>query len=132
MHGFIDDMGAAYGQAQLVVCRSGATTLAELTVCKKAAILVPFPYATDDHQAVNASALVNAGAAVMFREAELTGEKLAAELRALKADGERRKKMEKAAGLLGRPEAAREIADVCMELMWKKWGEKGRPRKVKT
>ncbi|MBK7858205.1 MAG: undecaprenyldiphospho-muramoylpentapeptide beta-N-acetylglucosaminyltransferase [Archangiaceae bacterium] len=128
---FIDDMSAAYAKSELVICRAGATTLAELTVCKKAAILVPFPFATDDHQAVNAGALVSAGAAVMFREAELTGEKLAAELRALKGDGERRKKMEKAAGQLGRPEAAREIADVCMELMWKKWGEKGRPRKAK-
>jgi UDP-N-acetylglucosamine--N-acetylmuramyl-(pentapeptide) pyrophosphoryl-undecaprenol N-acetylglucosamine transferase len=62
----------------------------------------------------------------MFREGELDGAKLAAEIRALKSDGERRKKMEKAAGMLGRPEAAREIADVCMEMMWKKWGEKGR------
>lgn len=123
---FIDDMSGAYAKSELVICRAGATTLAELTVCKKAAILVPFPFATDDHQAVNAGALVNAGAAVMFREAELDGAKLAAEIRALKADGERRKKMEKAAGMLGRPEAAREIADVCMEMMWKKWGEKGR------
>ena len=65
----------------------------------------------------------------MFREAELDGAKLAAEIRSLKSDGERRKKMEKAAGMLGRPEAAREIADVCMEMMWKKWGEQGRARK---
>jgi UDP-N-acetylglucosamine--N-acetylmuramyl-(pentapeptide) pyrophosphoryl-undecaprenol N-acetylglucosamine transferase len=127
---FIDDMSEAYAKSELVICRAGATTLAELTVCKKASILIPFPYATDDHQAVNASALVNAGAAVMFREAELTGEKLAAELRALKADGERRKKMERAAGLLGRPEAAREIADVCVDLMQARWGANGRQRKA--
>jgi UDP-N-acetylglucosamine--N-acetylmuramyl-(pentapeptide) pyrophosphoryl-undecaprenol N-acetylglucosamine transferase len=125
---FIDDMSGAYAQSELVICRAGATTLAELTVCKKAAILVPFPFATDDHQAVNGSALVNAGAAVMFREAELTGEKLAAEIRALKGDGDRRKKMERAAGMLGRPEAAKELADVCVDMMISRWGAKGRIR----
>jgi UDP-N-acetylglucosamine--N-acetylmuramyl-(pentapeptide) pyrophosphoryl-undecaprenol N-acetylglucosamine transferase len=125
---FIDDMSGAYAQSELVICRAGATTLAELTVCKKAAILVPFPFATDDHQAVNGSALVNAGAAVMFREAELTGEKLAAEIRSLKSDGERRKKMERAAGMLGRPEAAKELADVCVDMMISRWGAKGRIR----
>ena len=66
-------MSAAYAGAELVVCRAGATTLAELTVCKKASILVPFPYATDNHQEVNAMSLVNVGAAVMMRESELTG-----------------------------------------------------------
>lgn len=119
---FIDDMAGAYLGADLVLCRAGATTLAELTVCKKASVLVPFPHATDDHQAVNAKALVDAGAAVMFREAELTGEKLAATIRELKNDPARREKMEKAAGTLGRPEAAREIADVLQQLCLEKWG----------
>ncbi len=119
---FIDDMAGAYLGATLVLCRAGATTLAELTVCKKASILVPFPFATDDHQAVNAKALVDAGAAVMFREAELTGEKLAATIRELKNDPARLAKMEKAAGALGRPEAAREIADVLQQLCLEKWG----------
>ncbi len=119
---FIDDMAGAYLGADLVVCRAGATTLAELTVCKKPSILVPFPFATDDHQAVNAKALVDAGAALMFREAELTGELLAKTIRALKDDSARLTKMEKAAGLLGRPEAAREIADVLQQLCFEKWG----------
>jgi UDP-N-acetylglucosamine--N-acetylmuramyl-(pentapeptide) pyrophosphoryl-undecaprenol N-acetylglucosamine transferase len=119
---FIDDMAGAYLGADLVLCRAGATTLAELTVCKKPSILVPFPHATDDHQAVNAKALVDAGAAVMFREAELTGEKLAATIRELKNDAARLQKMEKAAGALGRPEAAREIADVLQQLCLQKWG----------
>lgn len=114
---FIDDVSAAYAQASLVLCRAGATTLAELTICKKASILVPFPAATDDHQAVNARALVKAGAAKMFREAELTGEGLAAELRSLAADPEALRRMERAAGDLGRPEAARELVDVCAELL---------------
>ncbi len=126
---FIDDMAAAYLGADLVICRSGATTVAELTVCKKPSVLVPFPFATDDHQAVNARALVDAGAALMFREAELTGEQLAATIRALKDDPERLKKMEKAAGQLGRPEAAREIADVLQQLSLEKWGAlTGQPR----
>lgn len=119
---FIDDMAGAYLGADLVLCRAGATTLAELTVCKKASILVPFPFATDDHQAVNAKALVDAGAAVMFREAELTGEKLAATIRELKNDPSRLAKMEKAAGLLGRPEASGEIAAVLQQLCAAKWG----------
>jgi UDP-N-acetylglucosamine--N-acetylmuramyl-(pentapeptide) pyrophosphoryl-undecaprenol N-acetylglucosamine transferase len=114
---FIEDMSAAYAQASLVVCRAGATTVAELEVCKKASLLVPFPYASDDHQAVNARALVTAGAAVMFRESELTGEALANTIRSLYREPARLHQMEREAGLLGRPEAARELADVCVELI---------------
>ncbi|SEL49444.1 UDP-N-acetylglucosamine-N-acetylmuramylpentapeptide N-acetylglucosamine transferase [Stigmatella aurantiaca] len=125
---FIEDMSAAYARADLVVCRAGATTLAELTVCKKASILVPFPFATDDHQAVNARALVEAGAAVMFREAELTGQKLAEQIRLLKSEPMRLKQMEKKAGLLGRPEASKELADVCVDLMVQTYGAAGRER----
>jgi UDP-N-acetylglucosamine--N-acetylmuramyl-(pentapeptide) pyrophosphoryl-undecaprenol N-acetylglucosamine transferase len=113
---FIENMSRAYADADLVVCRSGATTLAELTVCKKPAILIPFPYAADNHQEVNARALVDKGAAVMIRESELTGERLATEVRKLLEDPERRKGMERAAGLLGRPQAAKEIADVLVDL----------------
>jgi UDP-N-acetylglucosamine--N-acetylmuramyl-(pentapeptide) pyrophosphoryl-undecaprenol N-acetylglucosamine transferase len=128
---FIDDMSSAYARADLVVCRAGATTLAELTVCKKASILIPFPYATDNHQEVNARALVEAGAAVMFREAELTGQKLAEQIRALKTEPARLKQMEKKAALQGRPEAAKELADVCVDLMVKAYGPNGRERPAK-
>ena len=114
---FVEDMSAAYARASLVLCRAGATTVAELAICKKAAILVPFPFATDDHQAINAAALVEAGAALMFREAELTGERLAQELRQLASEPERLQRMERAAGGLGRPEAARELVDLCAELV---------------
>jgi len=114
---FVDDMSAAYARASLVLCRAGATTIAELTICKKAAILVPFPFATDDHQAVNAAALVEAGAALMFRESELDGERLARELRRLADEPETLQRMERAAGHLGRPEAARELVDLCAELV---------------
>jgi len=126
---FIEDMSNAYLGADLVVCRAGATTLAELTVCKKASILVPFPFATDDHQTVNAKALVDAGAAKMIREEELTGELLAKAIRELKVDPAKLSEMERAAGLLGRPEAAGEIADVLGQLCLERWGVlTGQPR----
>ncbi|MBS2025167.1 MAG: undecaprenyldiphospho-muramoylpentapeptide beta-N-acetylglucosaminyltransferase [Deltaproteobacteria bacterium] len=113
---FIDDMAKAYAEADLLVCRAGATTIAELTVCKKPAILVPFPFAADDHQTVNAQSLVKAGAARLIQEKDLDGKILAAQLRELNADRELLKKMSRASGLLGRPEAAREIADVCVSM----------------
>ena len=119
---FITDMSRAYAEADLVLCRAGATTLAELTVCKKPSILVPFPAAADDHQVINAASLVAAGAAVMIEERDLTGELLAAEIRAILSNPERRRKMSVAAGRLGAPAAAREIADVCAELVRRRWG----------
>jgi UDP-N-acetylglucosamine--N-acetylmuramyl-(pentapeptide) pyrophosphoryl-undecaprenol N-acetylglucosamine transferase len=114
---FIKEMPKAYARADLIVCRAGAATLAEITVARKAAILVPFPFAADDHQTVNANSLVDAGAALMFQESALDRHKLAAAIRELHGDPDRRLKMERAAGLLGRPEAAREIADVCVEMV---------------
>jgi len=119
---FITDMSRAYAEADLVVCRAGATTLAELTVCKKPSILVPFPAAADNHQVKNALSLVNAGAAVMIEERDLTGELLAQEIRAILAAPERRERMSRAAGRLGSPAAAREIADVFGQLSQRRWG----------
>jgi len=123
---FIEEMAKAYAAADLLVCRAGATTIAELTVCKKPAILVPFPFAADDHQTVNARAMGAAGAALLIAEKELTGEGLARELRALDADRERLKRMGRQSGLLGRPEAAREIADVCVSLCGDRLVREGR------
>jgi UDP-N-acetylglucosamine--N-acetylmuramyl-(pentapeptide) pyrophosphoryl-undecaprenol N-acetylglucosamine transferase len=126
---FITDMSAAYAKADLVVCRAGATTLAELTVCQKPSILVPFPFAADNHQVVNARSLVEAGAAVMIEERELTGERLAGEIRAILTDDPRRKQMARAASRLGAPQAAREIIDVCAEMVRVRWGStSGGPR----
>jgi UDP-N-acetylglucosamine--N-acetylmuramyl-(pentapeptide) pyrophosphoryl-undecaprenol N-acetylglucosamine transferase len=123
---FIDDMAGAYAQADLLVCRAGATTIAELTVCKKPAILVPFPFAADDHQTVNARSLVSNGAALLLPERDLTGEKLAGELRGLLEDRERLRRMARQSGLLGRPEAAREIAEVCVSLCARRLVREGR------
>ncbi len=119
---FITDMSRAYAEADLVVCRAGATTLAELTVCKKPSILVPFPAAADNHQVKNARSLVDAGAAVMIEERDLTGELLAGEIRAILRSPGRREQMARAAGRLGAPAAAREITDVCAELARQRWG----------
>ncbi len=113
---FIDDMAQAYRQADLVICRAGATTVAELALCRRASLLIPYPLAADNHQEINAQALVQAGAAVMIREADLSAEKLAAEVVAILGDRERREKMESAAASVGRPEAARDICEVCLEM----------------
>lgn len=119
---FITDMSAAYAGSDLVVCRAGAMALAELTVCKKPSLLVPFPWAADNHQYLNAKSLVDAGAAQMIEEKDLTGETLAGEIRAILANPERRERMARAAGRLGSPQAAKEIADVCAELVRRRWG----------
>ena len=126
---FITDMSAAYAETDLVVCRAGATTLAELSVCRRPAILIPFPAAADNHQVRNARSLVDAGAAVMIEERDLTGEFLAAEIRAILSSTERRERMKRAAGRLGSPQAAREIADVLSDLVRRRWGSPfGQPR----
>jgi len=119
---FITDMSAAYAASDLVVCRAGATTLAELTVCKRPSILVPFPAAADNHQVANARSLVDAGAAVMIEERDLTGELLAAEIRRLLLDPAARDRMARAAGRLGAPQAASEIGAVLVDLVKRRWG----------
>ncbi len=113
---FLFGMDREMKAADVVVSRSGATTLAELTAARRASILVPFPAATDDHQRKNAEALVKAGAARMVEQRELTGDRLAAEILALASDAERRRRMADAAGRLARPDAARVIVDKVLEL----------------
>ncbi|RZU97913.1 undecaprenyldiphospho-muramoylpentapeptide beta-N-acetylglucosaminyltransferase [Spiribacter vilamensis] len=112
---FIDDMATAYREADLVVCRAGALTVSELAAVGRAAVFVPFPYAVDDHQTANARFLVNAGAARMIPESELTTERLAAVLRELLADRDEREAMARNARQLGRPRAAEQVADICLE-----------------
>ena len=109
-------MSRAYQETDLLVCRAGASTLAEITVCHRASILIPFPFAADDHQTRNASVLVQAGAAVMIPESQLTAERLGAEIEALASSPERLHAMEQAAAHLGRPEAARDIVEVVSQL----------------
>ncbi len=113
---FIDDMAAAYRQADVVVCRSGATSVAELALCRKPSILVPFPYAADNHQEVNAQSLVKAEAAVMILQSDLNPDRLADEVAAIFGDTERRASMEEAAAGVSKPGAAQDICEVCLEL----------------
>jgi UDP-N-acetylglucosamine--N-acetylmuramyl-(pentapeptide) pyrophosphoryl-undecaprenol N-acetylglucosamine transferase len=111
---FIDDMARRYAEADLVVCRAGAITVAELSAGGVASVLVPFPHAVDDHQSANARFLAERGAAVLLPQATLTPESLAATLRGL--DRRRLLDMARAARALGKPEAARLVAQRCMEL----------------
>ena len=110
---FIDDMGAAYGAADLVVCRAGATTVAELTSLGKPAILVPYPFAADDHQRANASVLASQGAAVMILDRALTGAGLAQAIIELARDRARLTAMGDTARHLGVPDAAQRVLATC-------------------
>jgi UDP-N-acetylglucosamine--N-acetylmuramyl-(pentapeptide) pyrophosphoryl-undecaprenol N-acetylglucosamine transferase len=110
---FIDDMGAAYHAADLVVCRAGATTVAELTMLGKPAILVPYPFAADDHQRANASVVAARGAGIMILDRELTGAGLAQTVVELAGDRTRLVAMGDAARQLGVPDAAARVAATC-------------------
>ncbi|MFL6302048.1 MAG: undecaprenyldiphospho-muramoylpentapeptide beta-N-acetylglucosaminyltransferase [Candidatus Sulfotelmatobacter sp.] len=107
---FIEDMPAAFAKADLVVCRSGASTVAEIAAAGKPAVFVPFPRAADDHQRVNAEALAKHGAAVVVEESKLEGVWLAETISALLQDPHRLETMGQAARRLSHPNAAREIA----------------------
>lgn len=113
---FIDNMDEAYAQADLVVCRAGATTVAELTAFGKAAIVVPYPYAIYDHQRSNAQALQEQGAAEMILDQVVNGKILAERLRDYVSDRRQIERMASAARALGRPEAAVRIVDECYGL----------------
>jgi UDP-N-acetylglucosamine--N-acetylmuramyl-(pentapeptide) pyrophosphoryl-undecaprenol N-acetylglucosamine transferase len=114
---FLFDMGRQLRHADLVVCRAGATTLAEIAAAGKAAILIPLPTATDDHQRRNAEAVAGAGAAELLLQADATGAVLAARVLALAGDADRRRRMGAAATSLARPDAARVIVDRALELV---------------
>lgn len=108
---FFFDMGRRLRQADLIVCRAGATTLAEVTAAGRAAILIPLPTATDDHQRRNAEALESAGAARLLAQADATGGALGREILALADDAAARTRMGQAARTLARPDAAKAIVD---------------------
>jgi UDP-N-acetylglucosamine--N-acetylmuramyl-(pentapeptide) pyrophosphoryl-undecaprenol N-acetylglucosamine transferase len=110
---FINDMAAAYAWADLVICRAGALTVAELAAAGVASLLVPYPHAVDDHQTANARFLSNAGAAILLPQAQLTPERLA-DIRNL-SRGQLAQMAEKARDL-ARPEATAAVAQACTEL----------------
>jgi UDP-N-acetylglucosamine--N-acetylmuramyl-(pentapeptide) pyrophosphoryl-undecaprenol N-acetylglucosamine transferase len=110
---FIDDMAAEYRRADLVIARSGATTVAELAVAGCPAILIPYPHAADNHQEINAREVVAAGAALMFRQSQASPEMLAGAIDRLAGDRASLGRMGSAMKALGRPDAASSILDWC-------------------
>ena len=110
-------MPKRYQWAHLVLCRAGASTLAELTACGKPAILVPYPHAADDHQRHNALALRNRGAAHVILDGELTGERIYESLRRYMQDPARLNEQAIQSRRLGRPHAARDIVNTCLEML---------------
>ena len=113
---FIDKIEYAYAAADVVVCRAGASTLAELTRLGKALILIPYPYAAADHQTFNAQTLADAGAAVMIADRDVKM-KIKETLTSLMDDDKKRRQMSDAGRALGKPEAGREIARRILELI---------------
>jgi UDP-N-acetylglucosamine--N-acetylmuramyl-(pentapeptide) pyrophosphoryl-undecaprenol N-acetylglucosamine transferase len=111
---FIDDMAAALGEADCVICRSGALTVAEVAAAGVAAIFVPFPFAVDDHQSANARFLSDQGAALLVPQKELTPQRLAETLAGFTR--EKLLEMARRARALAKPDAAVAVADVCAEL----------------
>ena len=114
--GYIEDMGAAYAWTDVAVCRAGAMTVAELAAVGVASILVPFPYATDDHQSRNARFLADRGAALLLAEDRLDAGALAAALGALHEDRSRVESMSRAAYDAAVRDAAQRVAAQCLEV----------------
>jgi UDP-N-acetylglucosamine--N-acetylmuramyl-(pentapeptide) pyrophosphoryl-undecaprenol N-acetylglucosamine transferase len=113
---YIDNMVAVFAEADLVVCRAGATTTAELIAAGKASVMIPFPLAADDHQRKNAEALALAGAGKMILQTDLSGARLAEELTTLAREPERITAMEQAARKLARGDAAAAVVDMIEKL----------------
>jgi UDP-N-acetylglucosamine--N-acetylmuramyl-(pentapeptide) pyrophosphoryl-undecaprenol N-acetylglucosamine transferase len=111
---FIDDMARRYAEADLVICRAGAVTVAELSAGGMASILVPFPHAVDDHQTANGKFLADRGAAILIQQRDLTPQALAQRIQAL--DRSRLLEMARQARALGKPDAARVVAERCMSI----------------
>ena len=114
---FIEDMAGAYAWADLVLCRAGALTVAELAIMGRPSMLVPLPQAIDDHQSANARSLTECGAAVFLRQSELTAESLAAALQGYLDHSETLSTMAAAAAANATPGAAERVSDCCEELL---------------
>jgi UDP-N-acetylglucosamine--N-acetylmuramyl-(pentapeptide) pyrophosphoryl-undecaprenol N-acetylglucosamine transferase len=114
---FFNNMAKRYAQADLIICRAGATTVAEITAIGKASLLIPYPYAADNHQVLNAQILVNGQASEMILEADLTGTLLAEKITYYAAHADALNHMAANAQKLGYPEAAAFIVKDCCQLM---------------
>ncbi len=116
LEAFIEDMTAAYAWADLVICRAGALTIAELTAAGVGAVLIPYPYAADDHQQKNAASFAANGAGLVIAESELDTERLAAAIASVLGDASMPLRMAELARAQARPRAAVELAEACLEL----------------
>jgi UDP-N-acetylglucosamine--N-acetylmuramyl-(pentapeptide) pyrophosphoryl-undecaprenol N-acetylglucosamine transferase len=116
LHPFIQDMARAFARADLLICRSGASTVAEIAAAGKPAVFVPFPHAADDHQTRNAEALCESGAAVLLPESQLTPQRLVETVHSLLTDPARLKTMGEAARKLAHSDAAAQIAAMAARL----------------
>jgi UDP-N-acetylglucosamine--N-acetylmuramyl-(pentapeptide) pyrophosphoryl-undecaprenol N-acetylglucosamine transferase len=114
--GYLQRMELAYACADLAVCRAGATTVAELTVCGIPALLIPYPHATGRHQEANARALHRAGAAAVMPDEQLSAESLAGRIAGMMDDDERLRATTERSLALGRPDAAERLADLVIEV----------------
>ncbi|MEN8179051.1 MAG: undecaprenyldiphospho-muramoylpentapeptide beta-N-acetylglucosaminyltransferase [Pseudomonadota bacterium] len=114
---FLDNMAAAYAWADLVICRAGALTVSELAAAGLGAVLVPFPYAVDDHQTRNAGFLVDAGAGVLMQESEMNADSLGKQLQTLLENPQQLLAMAQAARRLARPQAAEVVGRACLEVL---------------
>ncbi len=112
---FVDDMPKAFAEADLIICRSGAGTVSELAAAGKPSVLVPFPFAADQHQLKNAEAMRDAGAAKIVTDREMTGERMVTEIRTLSEDRAALEGMSNAARRLAKPEALRRAVNVLEE-----------------
>jgi UDP-N-acetylglucosamine--N-acetylmuramyl-(pentapeptide) pyrophosphoryl-undecaprenol N-acetylglucosamine transferase len=116
---YIQDMAAALGCADLIVSRAGAASLAEIMIAGKPALLIPYPYAAENHQAYNAQALADAGAARVIMDKDLNGEVLWREIHKLLSDEPELRRMGQSAHFLGQPDALHQIVELCRQKAWK-------------
>ena len=120
LRGFFDDVPERLAEATLVISRAGASSIADISVIGRPAVLIPYAAAMDDHQAANASGLVSAGGAFMIREAELTAEGLAGHIAAILGDPEGAAAMARASRSQGRPDATEHLAALVEDLAQKR------------
>ncbi|MFH2045744.1 MAG: undecaprenyldiphospho-muramoylpentapeptide beta-N-acetylglucosaminyltransferase [Pseudomonadota bacterium] len=121
---FFDDMAIKYSQADLIICRAGATTVAEITVIGRGAIYIPYPYAANDHQTQNAQALCDAGAAEMIAEKDLSGKILAEKIEYFSENPKELYKMATLSKTFGMPDAAAVIVNDCYQMLDPNGGNK--------
>jgi UDP-N-acetylglucosamine--N-acetylmuramyl-(pentapeptide) pyrophosphoryl-undecaprenol N-acetylglucosamine transferase len=116
IYSYTGNIGAAYAVADLALCRAGATTIAELLGCGVPAILVPYPFATDGHQEKNALFAERAGTAIVVKDSDLSGERIGELVEVLLGDANRLQEMSEAARKLGKKNAAKELAQMVLEV----------------